>query len=153
MSVRLNEDEIWAFLHEAHTGILTTLKRDGWPISLPVWFAALDRKVYVAGPAQTKKFARVRHDDRVGFLAETGIYWKDLKAVHLQGRARIVADDALIARVQQRLDEKYEAFRTKRSSMPAATQQHYERKGPTVIEIQPLPRVLSWHNAKLSLKS
>jgi nitroimidazol reductase NimA-like FMN-containing flavoprotein (pyridoxamine 5'-phosphate oxidase superfamily) len=153
MSVRLGEEEIWAFLHEAHTGILTTLKRDGWPISLPVWFAALDRKIYVSGPAQTKKFARVRRDDRVAFLAETGLYWKDLKAVHLHGHARIVEDAGLKTRVKARLDEKYDAFRTQRAVMPAATQQHYERVPPTVIEITPLPRVLSWHNAKLALKA
>lgn len=153
MSVRLSEDEIWAFLHEAHTGILTTLRRDGWPISLPVWFAALDRKIYVSGPAQTKKFARLRRDDRVAFLSETGLRWRDLKAVHLHGRARFVEDEALLARVRERLDEKYAAFRTERSAMPAATQQHYTQKRPLVIEIQPEARVLSWHNAKLRLES
>ncbi len=152
MSVRLSDAEIWAFLEQSHTGILTTLRRDGWPISLPVWFLVLERKVYVSGPAQTKKFARLRRDDRVAFLAETGLHWRDLKAVHLHGHARFVADEALLARVQARLDEKYAAFRTARSAMPAATQQHYLQQRPLVIEIQPEARVLSWHNAKLGLK-
>ncbi len=151
MSVRLSEDEIWAFLHEAHTGILTTLRRDGWPISLPVWFAALERRIYVSGPAQTKKFARLRHDDRAAFLSETGLRWRDLKAVHLHGHARFVEDEALRARVQARMDEKYAAFRTARSAMPAATRQHYTQRPPLMIEIQPAGRVLSWHNAKLAL--
>ena len=44
----------------AHTGVLTSLRRDGAPVSLPVWFVALDRRIYVSGPARTKKFARIR---------------------------------------------------------------------------------------------
>ncbi len=55
-SVRMNNDEAWAVLESAHTGVLTSLRADGWPISLPVWFGALDRRIYVAGQAHTKKF-------------------------------------------------------------------------------------------------
>ncbi|HEX4530444.1 MAG TPA: pyridoxamine 5'-phosphate oxidase family protein [Acidimicrobiia bacterium] len=47
MGVRLSEDEAWAELDAAHTGILTTLRRDGWPVSLPVWFATIGRQIYV----------------------------------------------------------------------------------------------------------
>ena len=42
MSLRLSADEAWAFLEKGHTGILTSLRRDGWPISLPVWYVALE---------------------------------------------------------------------------------------------------------------
>ena len=55
MGVRLTEDEAWAELAAAHTGILTTLRRDGRPVPLPVWFVALDRHVYVRTPARTRK--------------------------------------------------------------------------------------------------
>ena len=50
MGVRLTEDEAWAELAAAHTGILTTLRRDGRPVPLPVWFVALDRTIYVRTP-------------------------------------------------------------------------------------------------------
>ena len=42
MSLRLDTDEAWAFLAAGHTGILTSLRSDGWPVSLPVWFVAFD---------------------------------------------------------------------------------------------------------------
>ncbi len=59
----------------------------GAPISLPVWFVALDRRIYVAGPAHTKKFARIRNDPRVAFVVESGTHWAELVGVHLTGRA------------------------------------------------------------------
>ena len=38
MSVRLSDEEAWAELAAAHTGIFTTLRRDGRPVTLPTWF-------------------------------------------------------------------------------------------------------------------
>ena len=46
-SFRLTDDEIWAYVTDAHTGIMTTLRRDGMPIAMPLWFAVVDRAIYV----------------------------------------------------------------------------------------------------------
>src|ERR1700761_4285918 len=58
--IRFTQDEAWEELASAHTGILTTLRRDGMPIALPVWFVAEDRTIAIMTPAGTKKIARVR---------------------------------------------------------------------------------------------
>ena len=147
-SIRLTDDEVWATLARAHTGVLTSLRRDGMPISLPVWFAAFDHRIYVSGPAHTKKFARIRRDARVSFLVESGERWVDLLGVHLTGTARIVDDAALLARVAAALDAKYSAYRTPRDEMPGATRANYEVER-TTIEITPDDRVLSWENTRL----
>ena len=84
MSIRLSEQEAWAELERAHTGIFTTLQRNGWPISLPMWFVALDRHIYLRTPAQSKKLTRIRHDSRGNFLVERGERWKELCAVMLR---------------------------------------------------------------------
>ncbi len=91
-SVRLSRDEAWAELTNAHTGILTTLRRDGVPITLPVWFVVLDERIYVSAPGHTKKIARVRNDPRVSFLVESGERWAELRAVHVTGKGHIVED-------------------------------------------------------------
>ncbi len=149
MSIRLSEDEAWSFLEEGHTGIFTSLRRDGRPVTLPVWYVALDRRIYLGGPAQTKKFQRVRHDERVAFLVESGLAWKDLKAVHVSGRARILDDAGEIERVQAELDRKYAAFRTQSSAMPDATRSHYSSRA--VLRIEPEGRMLTWDNARIRL--
>ena len=72
MGIRLDEDEIRDFLEKGHTGILTTLLRDGFPVSLPTWFVADGGRLYLNTPAKTKKLARIRNDPRACFLVESG---------------------------------------------------------------------------------
>ncbi len=147
-SVRMSTDEAWAVLARSHTGILTSLRKGGSPISLPVWFVVLDRKIYVSGQAHTRKFARIRRDPRVSFLVESGEPWVELVGVHVTGRAAIVEDAGLAERVAAALHEKYSRFRIPRAEMPDATRGHYET-AVTTIEIVANDRILSWDNARL----
>jgi hypothetical protein len=145
--LRLTPEEAWRFLASAHTGILTTLRRDGWPVTLPVWFVALDRAVCFAAPSRTRKVARLQHDDRAAFLVETGERWAELRAVHLQGHVEVIKDEPQIAHIDAALTDKYAAFRTERAAMPEATQQHYA--GRTFFRLRPEGKVLSWDNRRL----
>jgi PPOX class probable F420-dependent enzyme len=147
MSLRLSLDEAWSFLERAHTGILTTLRSDGSPIALPVWFVTLDRTICVGAPAGTKKIMRVRRDPRASFLVEQGERWAELQAVHLSGRVEIVADGDVAGRVAQALDEKYQEFRTPSSSMPDDTRKLYAQR--TILRLHPEGRILSWDNRRL----
>ncbi len=149
MGVRLSEDEAWAFLEAGHTGILTSMKRDGFPIALPVWYAVIDRHVFVAGPGTSRKFARVRNNGKVSFLVESGERWAELKAVHLTGRAEIVDAEAW-PEVDRQMDAKYAAYRTASKAMPDATRKHYAvSRG--LMRIAPEARILTWDNARLGL--
>jgi PPOX class probable F420-dependent enzyme len=130
--IRLSVDEAWDTLDRAHTGILTTLRGDGVPISLPVWFVVLDRRIYVSGPAHTKKFARIDRDPRVSFLVESGERWIELLGVHLTGTVRIVDDVQLLERVATALADKYDPFRTPRDQMPNETRSRYETTITTI---------------------
>ena len=94
MGVRLSDDEAWDYLAAGHTGILTTLRRDGWPVSLPLWYVVDGRAIYVSTPVKSKKVTRIRHDDRGSFLVESGDAWVDLAAVQLaRDRLRFRAID------------------------------------------------------------
>ena len=145
--MRLGVDEAWAVLASAHTGILTTLRRDGMPIALPVWFVVLDRTVCISVPARTKKVARVRHDPRASFLVESGLAWADLEAVHLTGTVEVLDDLDLIARIDDALDAKYGAFRTPRAEMPERTRAHYADRA--FLRLHPDERILSWDNRRI----
>jgi PPOX class probable F420-dependent enzyme len=147
-SVRMTSAEAWEVLEHAHTGVLTSLRADGWPISLPVWFAVVDRHIYVVGPAHTKKFARIRNDPRVAFVVESGTRWAELVGVHVTGRAGFLEAGERLVRVTAALNAKYERFRTPRPEMPSLTRAHYEPLTET-IEIVPDERILSWDNARL----
>jgi nitroimidazol reductase NimA-like FMN-containing flavoprotein (pyridoxamine 5'-phosphate oxidase superfamily) len=149
VGVRLSEDEAWAVLAAAHTGIFTTLRRDGMPIALPVWFVVLDRSICLAAPSRTKKVARLRNDPRASFLVESGERWAELEAVHLTGTVEFVDDLEVIAQIDDALDGKYAPFRTARAAMPEKTQQHYA--GRTFLRLRPDVRIVSWDNRRLPL--
>lgn len=149
-NIRLTPDEAWTFVTRGHTGIFTTLRRDGMPIATPTWFVAIDHRVFISTPASSKKVLRVQHDSRASFLIEYGERWAELKAVHLTGHATLIDDDPeLSAQVSAKSNEKYEAFRTPRREMPASAKAKYGGQS-ALICFTPDDRILSWDNSRLS---
>lgn len=148
MGVQLTDEELWDFIRESHTGILTTLDRDGFPISLPTWHVAHERRVYIRTLDASAKSRRIRRDTRVCFLVESGEKWIDLKAAALVGRARHVTDESVVGIVRTELGEKYRGYRRDRQTLPDAVQRHYGRQ-EAIIEIEADRTILSWHNRKI----
>jgi hypothetical protein len=147
VSVRLTEGEAWDVLGSSHTGILTSLRRDGVPVSLPVWFLVDDRSVLVAGPAASHKFTRIRRDGRIAFLVESGEAWKDLRAVHLIGRGEVVEQPDWES-VDALFGAKYAGFRTPREKMPASARARYGG-ARSLVRLIPTERLLTWDNQRL----
>jgi nitroimidazol reductase NimA-like FMN-containing flavoprotein (pyridoxamine 5'-phosphate oxidase superfamily) len=144
----MTTDEVWDYVTNGHTGILTTLRRDGVPIAMPLWYACLDRKIY----AQTRgrKLARIRRDPRSSLLVESGERWADLKAVHLTGVSEIVElEGDLASRFRTEMDRKYAAFRSS-GAMPKATADFYASAVTRVVRFTPDDRILNWDNTKLT---
>jgi nitroimidazol reductase NimA-like FMN-containing flavoprotein (pyridoxamine 5'-phosphate oxidase superfamily) len=143
-------DEIWEFVTNGHTGIFVTLRADGVPIAMPLWFAVLDRRIYIS--TRGKKLSRIRNDERASFLVESGKRWAELKAVHLTGTARVLADPGVLeGRIKAELDRKYDAFRTVREQMPATTRRRYEASDHAYVEFIPDDRILNWDNHRLQV--
>lgn len=148
-SVRMSEAECWDLLTTSINGTLTTLRRDGAPIALPVWFVVLDRRIYIS--TRGKKVDRVRHDPRCSFLVEGGERWAELRAVHVECSGRIIEPDAdLAARLRDAMEEKYAAYRTKQKDMPAATADAYRSAAGATIELNPV-KLLNWDNRRLGI--
>jgi len=151
VGIQLSHEEIRDVLSSAHTGIFTSLRADGWPVSLPIWFVALDDRIYIRTPAKSRKVGRVRGDDRVSFLVESGEAWKELEAVVITGRAVLVEDPQELERVGAALGTKYEGFGLPRASAPKATKRHYGG-GSAVIRIDPVQPPLTWDNTKIRMR-
>jgi nitroimidazol reductase NimA-like FMN-containing flavoprotein (pyridoxamine 5'-phosphate oxidase superfamily) len=148
MSIRLTQDEAWAEIDRSHTGIVTTLRADGSPVTLPVWFVALDRAICFATPRHTKKVARIARDPRGSFLVEAGKQWAELRGVHLSGQIEPVEDESVKALIDAALTAKYAGFRTPPSDMPAAARGYYASR--SFFRLVPGPRILSWDNGRIS---
>lgn len=150
MSVRLAADEAWRVIEASHTGLLTTLRADGSPITLPVWFVVVDRTICLSAPSRTKKVSRVRRDPRAAFLVESGMQWDELRAVHLNGLVEVVDDEPERQLIAAAVERKYRDFQTPSTVMPADTQAHYADR--TFLRLRPYERVLSWDNSLMQLR-
>ncbi|GFG75212.1 pyridoxamine 5'-phosphate oxidase family protein [Mycobacterium botniense] len=149
MTIRLTTDQAWEVVADAHTGILTTLRRDGMPISLPVWFVAEHRTIALMTPAGTKKIARIRHDPRASFLVESGKRWAELRGVHFTGRVEVVDDPDAKSRIDDALTAKYAAFRPQLDKLPSATRAYYADE--VFLRFVPDERILTWDNARITM--
>jgi hypothetical protein len=152
MSVRLTEDEAWEMLSRAHTGIITTLRRDGWPVSLPMWFSVVDRKIYMRTLAASKKALRIKRDERACFMVESGEAWKDLAAVVMPVRASLIDPDGDEAkRALAEIAVKYQGFGPAEKQVPDATRKHYGAAN-VMIRLDPAGDLITWNNARIRLK-
>lgn len=94
-------------LTTSHTGILTTLRRDGRPVSLPVWFVAKDEVIYVRAQADSAKVKRITADPRCSFLVESGEHFSDLHFAHVAGEASVIKDADTRAAMLGLMADKY----------------------------------------------
>jgi len=150
MAVTLDQAEIDEFLSKGHTLIFTTVDREGYPHSTPLWYAYLDGHIYTRGRARSQKAANITRNPKVCCLVETGDRWRELKAVMIRGRAEVVTDEETRRRYAQAVTEKYAAFREPAQNMPAATQRHYSTPD-AIYKVVPEKKVASWDNRKIRL--
>jgi nitroimidazol reductase NimA-like FMN-containing flavoprotein (pyridoxamine 5'-phosphate oxidase superfamily) len=152
VGIDLDEDQLWAFLAQGHEGTFTSLRSDGWPVSLPVWYVVEDRTVFLRTRPKTKKVGRIERDPRCSFVVSSGARWAELKAAVLTCRAVVVEvepENELVRSVVLDLfEEKYASFRTPAATMPPSSQKHYKGE-PVVIRLDLVDAVLSWDNSRL----
>lgn len=148
MTIQLDQHDAWAMVASSTTGIVTTLQRDGYPVTLPVWFVVQGATVYFRTPARSKKIGRISNDPRASFLVESGDQWSRLKAVSFTASATIVHDEMLTSAVSDLLAKKYEAKRADHSVLPGATVRYYEAAS-LVVKLQPVGRIISWDNSRI----
>ena len=155
MGVRLSEEEAWSELDTAHTGILTTLRHDGRPVSLPVWFATVGRNIYVRTPAKTRKVEHVRNDPRATFLVERGEKWIELCAVMVYADVELLDAGEEYAAASAAITAKYAGFGMEPKAMgdkkvPDATKAHYAGRS-AMLRLTPTERLVTWDNSRLRL--
>lgn len=146
-SPRMTEEEVWDFVRDGHTGIFTTLRRDGMPIAMPMWYCCLGRDVYMQ--TRGRKLQRIQNDPRASFLVESGDRWGELAAVHLTGHAEhLDPDETLVAAFGAEMDRKYRPYR-EGTEMPAQAADYYAKQMKGLVRFVADDRVLNWDNAKM----
>jgi nitroimidazol reductase NimA-like FMN-containing flavoprotein (pyridoxamine 5'-phosphate oxidase superfamily) len=151
MGIALEDDELWQYVAGAHTGVVTTLRRNGWPVTLPVWHVVLARRIYFKTFPTMAKAARIARDPRASFLAEDGRRWTELRAVSLPVTAEILSAGAEDRAARDALAHKYPPeVDVPLERLPAASRAYYGAED-VIVRLTPAGPPLSWDNRRLRL--
>ena len=105
--IRMNDEEIRAFLEEQRTLQVATIDHDGWPHLIAMWYVLIHDQVVFWTYAKSQKIVNLRRDDRLTCLVEAGERYDELRGVQIKGRAIISDDRETVQRVGEAIWERY----------------------------------------------
>ncbi|MBI3744899.1 MAG: pyridoxamine 5'-phosphate oxidase family protein [Chloroflexi bacterium] len=148
----MTPQEIDEFLHNQRTLILSTVKKDGAPVSHALWFFYTGDAIYVNIQAKSFKYKNILHDNRVCALVEAGEQYLQLRGVMVQGRATKVDDPVEKTKVDVERDAKTARIGDGMESMPAwfheSRSKRLDRGDRVMLRIS-LDKVTSWDFSKV----
>ena len=89
--MRLADAPVQAFLATKEVVVLATLRPDGAPVAIPMWFLPMPDALYMISVADTHKVEHLRRDPRVSVAAEAAGP-EGIRGVVVQGRAEFLSD-------------------------------------------------------------
>jgi len=103
-------EEIVALLREPHTGVLSTLRRDGYPHSVGIYYVPVvtePLEIHMWVYAKSQKAVNVRRDPRSSLLVEAGRPYADLRGVLVTGNSRVVTEFEKVLELGKKVYERY----------------------------------------------
>src|SRR5688572_9143204 len=97
--VRMDDDEVAAFLAAGFRAHVSTINRDGSPHVVPITYVVLDAKVAFWADNVSQKMVNLRRDPRVAAVVDTGVDFQELQGVQLLGTAELRDDEDTNSRV------------------------------------------------------
>src|SRR5262245_43134659 len=148
MPTSMTSAEVREFLRTQRTLILSTLKRNGAPVSHALWFTYLDDAVYFDTQSASLKARNIRRDPRVCCLVEAGETYFELRGVMIQGRCVPVEETDEIRRVEVAAAEKNTRIGSGLEELPswfADNRQGRRTRGSRAMFKVSLERVTTWN--------
>ncbi len=105
--IRMNDEEIRAFLEEQRILQVATIDHDGWPHLIAMWYVLINDQIAFWTYAKSQKAVNLRRDDRLTCLVETGERYDELRGVQIKGRAIISDDRETVQQIGEVIVERY----------------------------------------------
>ena len=142
--IRMNDEEIRAFLEEQRILQVATIDHDGWPHLVAMWYVLINDEVVFWTYARSQKAINLRRDPRLTGLVEAGVRYEELRGVQIKGQAAINDDRATVQRIGEAIWERYTGPLNE-NTCQMVTVQAAKR---VVIFVKPV-EVVSWDHRKL----
>lgn len=132
--------EVNEFLRGSLIARVATVRPDGRPHVVPVWFEWDDGALRFETPPNFQKAKNLAHDSRLAVAIDVTEGGLRFKAVVMEGRARIIQKEGDVTPIVARIYRKYLG-----EAIEAATPQRmiYHSGPHIIVELQP-DRILSW---------
>lgn len=105
--IAMVEDEIVDFIGQRWIVVLATLKSDGRPHLVPMWFGHDGPLIEVWSYGRSQKTLNLRRDPRATLLLETGTEYGELRGVSLECDVEVLEAPEDVERIGMRLAERY----------------------------------------------
>ncbi len=142
--IRMNDEEIRAFLQEQRTLQVATIDHDGWPHLVAMWYVLINDQIVFWTYAKSQKAVNLRRDARLTCLVETGTRYDELRGVQIKGRAIINDDRETVQRIGELIFERYHG------PLNDTLRQIVAAQAPkrVVVFVEPV-EIASWDHRKL----
>ena len=142
--IRMNDEEIRAFLEEQRILQVATIGKDGWPHLVAMWYVLINDQVVFWTYAKSQKAVNLRRDPRITCLVESGVRYDELRGVQIKGRAIINDDRETVQRIGEVIFERYTG------PLNDNTRQLVSAQAPkrVVVFVEPV-EIVSWDHRKL----
>ena len=143
--IRMNDEEIRAFLEKQRTLQVATIDHDGWPHLIAMWYVLINDQIAFWTYAKSQKAVNLRRDPRLTCLVETGVRYEELRGVQIKGRAIISDDRETVQRIGEVIVERYYGPLDDNTRRMMAEVQGAKR---VVVFVKPV-EIASWDHRKL----
>ena len=142
--IRMNDEEIRAFLEKQRTLQVATIDHDGWPHLIAMWYVLINDQIAFWTYAKSQKAVNLWRDDRLTCLVEAGERYDELRGVQIKGRAIISDDRETVQRIGEVIWERYTG------SMNDNTRRMVEAQAAkrVIVFVKPV-EIVSWDHQKL----
>ena len=144
--IRMNDDEVDAFIEEQKSLQVGTIERDGSIHLSTLWFARIDKRVVFETYTKSQKIKNLQRDPRITLLWEDGDVYDQLRGVMIKGTARLVTDHSEVYPLALEVMKRNQPDIPEEVLEQAAAQMAAKR---TAVVVEP-QKVISWDHRKLS---
>jgi PPOX class probable F420-dependent enzyme len=145
--IQLSEDEQRELLESERVVIVSSLGRNGWPHSMPMWYLVRDGEMWVWTYAKSQKVRNLERDPRATLLVETGHEYTELRGVMIEAEAEIHRDLETVSEFGKQLTVRYsEGISSVEGDAAAALEAQAAKR--VAIDFHPR-RVATWDHRRL----
>ncbi|MDG2428661.1 MAG: pyridoxamine 5'-phosphate oxidase family protein [Acidimicrobiales bacterium] len=149
--IRMDEDELAAFVEEQKSLQVACHDRDGSIHLSTLWFAMVDSRFAFGTYTKSQKIVNLRRDNRITVLLEDGHEYDQLRGMMVKGRAVLHAQDSDDGVAQVRRV----ALAVMSRNEPGIPEEHFEAvvdlwaAKRTVVMVEP-EQIITWDHTKLN---